>query len=814
MKEVSNVGSGGIYVGRLTRAQKERNDKQWYKDSFEYIFSRRSFLDYGGSYDGMGSRQKKIKVNFDLFNGQLDKDDFISVIRPFGVKRKSVDKLPDNFRNMDILSMKINSVLGIEMNRPFIFRVSAVNPEVTNDKMEREIGMYKDYVVENIMAPIRQQVMEQAIQSSGGEVDDEARAQIQQQINAEIEERTPEKVRNYMQRDHRESIEVMMQHLMNYIKMSKNTEEHLHIGCKHAMICGEEVYYIGERNGDLFFSEVHPRYFYPDIDVNKDFIEDGEWCSCDWYLSPSDVVSMFGDELSGKEIDDMYSGITVGVGESELAIVNRMWNQGGIGYVNENNGRVKVVHCVWKGLRNVKRISFTDEEGNISQAVVDETYKVNEDVGEVLLENLWIPEVYECYKIIGIDKYVRMRPIPGQDKLSGDLYSSKLPYYGCIYREGKNKSLSLLDRGKEYQYYYNVIMYRIQLLMSSDKGKKIMIDKKVIPENDFMDVEKFMHFVHASSVLFVDGVGGQDTSTMPTQLLDLGQSGDISRYQQIAEYINQQCMSSMGISPQMLAQLGNREAAANTQAMLRQSANILEPFFIRHNRVKKNIYTALLEASKWVYKGTGKMKLEYVLDDLDMAVFELESDRLENVDFGIFVSEQSDYEVTKDNIMYLAQAGLQNGLLDFKTILELRRTDSELVAKEIIERMVDEKKEEASKAQEQQMQLQQQQQQFQMELLQRQHQNKLEEIAEKGRWDVKRISTQMLLTGASFNPDTDRNADGTNDYLESAQKGLENVDLRAKGNPQSVAEKKVEYDHDIALKKIELEERKLKQDKK
>ena len=65
-----------------------------------------------------------------------------------------------------------------------------------------------------------------------------------------------------------------------------------------------------------------------------------------------------------------------------------------------------------------------------------------------------------------------MQPLPGQFKDINNLFYCKLPYYGIVHDAINSQSQSLVDRLKSYQYWYNIIMYRLELLLAADKGKK------------------------------------------------------------------------------------------------------------------------------------------------------------------------------------------------------------------------------------------------------------------------------------------------------------------------------------------------------
>ena len=168
---------------RLTRAQKEANDKKWFKDQLRSLnkisFSTGSM--FGLTNLGRGiSDYRRMKVNYDLFNNVINKADFEHVCYPFG---KEAGELPADFTNKDIISGKIKALLGMEMRRPFSWKVVATNTEATTRKEEEEFSKLEDFVVNSIIAPIKQKIeLEQAQALKGQELTTEEKQRIEQAI--------------------------------------------------------------------------------------------------------------------------------------------------------------------------------------------------------------------------------------------------------------------------------------------------------------------------------------------------------------------------------------------------------------------------------------------------------------------------------------------------------------------------------------------------------------------------------------------------------------------------------------------------------
>ena len=183
---------------RMSRAEKEANKKSWYKQKIRLLDTHSNRTAYG--FGGV-SEYHRMKVNYDLFNNIIDLRDFEYVCKPFGAE---TGELPAKMVNRDILSNKIKVILGIEMKRPFDYKVVAINSEATTRKEQEEFKRLKEYVVNSIIAPLRKQLEVQSQQENQGkELTPEQRQQIEKQIDEQLKAMTPEEVKVYMERPSR-----------------------------------------------------------------------------------------------------------------------------------------------------------------------------------------------------------------------------------------------------------------------------------------------------------------------------------------------------------------------------------------------------------------------------------------------------------------------------------------------------------------------------------------------------------------------------------------------------------------------------------
>jgi hypothetical protein len=784
---------------RLSMAQKNANDKQWYKEQADLLEAEHDNLN---SANGGVSEYKRMKVNYDLFNNILNKEDFAYVCTPFGAE---VGQLPADMVNRDISSGKIKAILGMEMKRPFSWKVIAVNSEATTRKETEEFNQHKQWVNDMVMMPIRQEEAIKAQQQARGrELNEQEQDQIRTQIEQAVAARTPASIRRMMQREHQDPAEVLGHQLLEYVMQKCEIKRKFNDMFKHAMISAKGVMYVGLFNGEPHAWNVNSADFCPDTDSNVQFTEDGEMASCRYHMRPSQIVALFNDELNQTEIDELYEQYhtyqTSFVADNLFAFEEFR--------DDENAHTIPVLHTVWRSLTKYGFLTYLDDEGVEQMMTVDENYRFNPDHGDVDIEWKWLPEVYETWKI-GKDMYKKMQPLPGQVKDVDNMYNCKLPYYGAIYDNMNSKPTALMDRLKVYQYYYNIVMYRLELLLASDKGKKILMNINAVPDSAGMNLEKWQYFFESSPWAWFDpdeeGMEYSDVNTM-AKVLDLSVASDIGKYIDIAEYLKKQAGESVGITPQVEGQIGPNEAVSNTRQNIIQSSHILEPYFELHNHVKKNVLQALLETAKIAYHNSSKKVLSYVLDDLSLRMLTIDEELLDNSTYGLFVSNSSKAEEAKETIRQFAHAALQNQKVELSDVISVIRQDGIVEAEETLKDAENERRKQLQAQQENLERIRNEEAKAAREFEKEKMAHELEAIVLKEEERRKTVLLGGALTGMSFNPESDRDEDGVNDFFEIAQDGL-NAELEV--SKQRLEEEKLAHQKQMDREKLSLERAKL-----
>lgn len=403
--------------------------------------------------------------------------------------------------------------------------------------------------------------------------------------------------------------------------------------------------------------------------------------------------------------------------------------------------------------------------------IVSENYRLKKEQGDLSVEWKWIPEVHEGYKI-GTDIYVGMGPIENQHKDLDNLYEAKLPYYGAVYDHENSQATSLVDRIKPYQYLYNILMYRMELLIASDKGRKAFINIAAVPRSAGISLKQFEYYMESNQYTYLnpneEGNRFGNIGELVKEV-DLSNTSDVSKYVDLMAYIEDRAGNSIGVTKQLEGQIAAREAVSNVQQSITLSTNILEQYFQRHDAVKRNVLEGMLELSKIAYAKGDKKVMSYVLDDMSVASLTLDPELLDSSTFGIFVTDASSASQSKEMMTQLAHAAMQTGTASMSTLMKVLQTDTVREAEEILKtgeemtRM--QKMQEEKIAHERQMQLMQQQE----EMEQRKHDRELEKIEFEEKLKYKRELAGKAIMAMGFSQEDDVNNNNNPDPLDAAE---------------------------------------------
>ena len=651
------------------------------------------------------------KLNYNLVNGILDIKDCALILNPDSV---DASYIPENIQHYPTINSKLNILRGEEISRRFEYRVICTNPTaISSIEEQKSQEMYEAFklIIENT-------------------------AQSEEELKIQLEKLQADFV--YSWQDLREIRANAL--LAHYIK-EYNFPQLFNSGFMDAATVGEEIYQCKVVSGEPVIEKLNPLKIRVFKSGYSNKIEDADIVVIEDFWSPGKIIDHFYDSLKEQDIKyieklpnssdatemdnyDETKGFVRSDQIDEGTVIDNyllFTNDNTTNGYWDSDGNIKVLQVFWKSRRKIKKVKSYDlETGEETFSFYPETYVLNTDIGEEE-EIFWINEAWQGVKI-GREIYTEMKPCAIQYNRLSNPSRCHFGIVGSIYNLNDEKPFSLVDMMKPFAYLYDVIHDRLNKAIAANWGIIMELDLASVPKG--WDVEKWMYYAKINHIAvkdsFKEGNIGAATGKLAGAMANNSRGmigADTGNYIQqhinLLEFIKAEMAEAVGISKQREGQISHTETVGGVERATLQSSHITEWLFSIHNDVKKRVLECFLETAKHAMKGKSK-KFQYILSDMTAQLIEIDGDEFSENDYGIVVDNSPQTQELASKLDMLAQAGLQNQLLDFSTIMKIYSNTSLAETQRLIEKSEAERKKAAQEAQVQQSKIEEAKLQQQM----------------------------------------------------------------------------------------------------
>ena len=684
---------------------------KWGKQCVDFADAKGSILNYAMLRKSVAHK----KINYDLVNMKLHTEDIAYVLNPNKLKAGFI---PDSLQHYPTINSYLNLLRGEALSRPFEWHVVVTNPNAVSD-IERT---KRDAILQSFQSLIENQSISE----------EDFQKKIQEQ-------------NNFFQYQYQDMREVRANELLKHYGKEYDFRNLFDAeGIMDALIANEEHYSVDIVGGEPIIERIDPLELRIYRNGTSNRTEDADMIVWETFRSIGWVYDTYYDVLTKKDQEYLEKVATGSIDSNSdeaywrdnNAFYDAEWGNrlvgnprffsellGEYGFTNsllpyDAEGNVRVLRVYWKSRRKIKKIKRYDPQtGEEEFHFYPETYIPMENMGEEE-EVFWVNEAWEGTKI-GTDIYVNIRPRPIQFNSMSSPSKCHFGIIGQMYSIGSKNSPSLVDILKPYAYMYDATIDKLYKLLESNLGKLVIFDTASIP--DSWKVEKWLYFAKVNHIAvknsFNEGKKGASTGKMygsmnnnTTGVVDASVSQEISFNIQLLDWLDTNMGKVCGITPQRLGQISNRETVGGVERATLQSAHVTEHIFARHDNLKKRVLEAFIDMSKIALKGR-KKKFEYITSTGALRIMEIDGDEYNECDYGLVVDNSQNTQILFQKLDMLAQAGLQNQMFNFSTLLKLYSSDS--IAEKT--RMMEEAERQAQEMQQQQQQQQLQMQQHQLE---------------------------------------------------------------------------------------------------
>jgi hypothetical protein len=805
---------------RLSYKDKIAKDFQWGKDMIDNL----ELNYYGSSYNyntdstvdrnGRADYSRKLS-NYDLYNNKIYQQDFERECNALGIE---IGQFVDEVKPYNKTPNKIGVLLGEELLRPFNYRPILINSEGIRTKQAAFDEALRGLIQENV-----EELITTIRSRYNMNVADQERQQLEQEIQEKVDSLVDatelSKLRRTSYLDQRE---IMASRILEYLRLKLRLRSLMNDAFKHGLIAGEEVVWVGVRNGEPTVEIINPLGFFYDKSPEVKYVQNGMYAGYRTMMTSGDIIDRYAEFLNDEDIEKLEGPIQgINGARADLIAKDMRYHHSDIytEMLSRTMGRAsdegsygnaewgthwQVTHVEWRSERKVYFVKSTGEDGEEKVEILSEDFVIPPgsmrktkkvrgrkityyEFQDITVEEGWIPEVWEGTKI-GSDIYVGIGPKPYQYRSMDNPYSVKLGYHGLVYNNMNSESISLMDRMRPFQFLYFIIAHKLKQLVAKDKGQMVTFDTSLVPEE--LGLEKVLYYMENFDINFINSLqnaeeAGAYQRSIITSATNRSNMQHIMSYIQLLDAIDTQISDVAGITRQREGQTPNNQAVTNAQQDLMQSSTVTEAvYFSPHFDLWREVLESLLQYSQAAWKDKSIIK-QYVLDDGSIETLNLTPTGFENSDFGVFISNSSKDNEVFQTLKQLTQPLLQNDKATMVDIIKIFKATSV----QQLQQQIEESELKAQQMQSQQLEenrrMAQEAQKFQLEQQERQRQHELE-------IERMKAQTDLAVAGLKAQVDSEKNAP----------------------NETNLERAKFELDKEIAKEKIKLDKKKLEQDKK
>lgn len=605
----------------------EKENYSWYSSCCDWIIAQ------GQAFKDIQDCELKYKV----LQGIMPNEFYRKTINPYNSTNEKYTKFPATLRNYDLMKPVIRRYVGEYLSNPHDFIVSANNPEVVLAKNARLREELTNIVQKQIAAKI-QQIFAEYIQQGGDP--QQFNAQEQFDVNAFVKEFNE----NFI-----DDISAQGQQILSVIK--DITEDNIFYARAYfEFVTFGQCYTYSEVVGEkLIKRNVSFRDAYP-IPNDNMFVEDHDMFCERRKLTYQQIIDEFDEHLSEKDrefLDTYYAKHSVQNVPAEYTFDvyasyfpdacgkfkkedRNLFNTAPNMQRDINSDLYDVWHVVWRGESKRSIVTYVNEAGFVTQRTEVGDYKLNREAGDISIEHVYVPQVYESVRI-----GTRTTAIyPYKARAIAYDREGKLPYNGLMELLPGFGPFSIVDIMTPYQTFYNIVAYHREIAIAKNKLSVLLIARSLLGKVPEDTIYKML----ADGVLYIDDENDQGMlRAQQVRMVNTSYGDYITQLSGLLEDIKLQAEMQVDMTPQRYGEIANSAGKGVTEeAIVRGSMGsvIVE---IMMDAVRERDYARDMDYSKLAW-----------IDGLDTS-FRDEENNLKYISLNVNNHVYADYVIKAKN---------------------------------------------------------------------------------------------------------------------------------------------------------------------
>ena len=802
---------------------------------------------------------RRLLKNYKLAKGVIDKSDYI--VEPDNDYKDLMDTLTKE--NDSALELKfypivpnvINVLTGEFAKRYSKVQFRAVDDASYNEMLEQKRMQIEEALLSDAEANLVRRMVDMGM--------DPASEEAQQQMSPEAIKSLPE-IEDFFSKSYRSMVEEWASHQLAVDDERFKMQELEERGFRDMLIADREFWHFRMLEDDYDVELWNPVLTFYQKSPDQRYIADSNYAGKVDLMTVSDAIDRYGylmDEKQLKSLQRIYPARSAQYqvngyqndGAYYDATRSHEWNTNSPGlayrqytsnYWNDpaNGGDIlseildenedvsswgegnllRVATIYWKTQRKVGHLTKIEDDGEVTQEIVDETFKITKKAifdtsifknktKENLLQGehiewIWINEVWGGVKIgpnlpamwrstmgdninpiyLGINRTKPGR-LPFQFKGNNTLYGCKLPVEGRVFSDRNTRSTSLVDLMKAYQIGYNMVNNQIADILIDELGTVIMFDQNALPRHSMGEDWGKNNYSKAWVAMKDFQMLPLDTSITNTenatnfnhyQTLNMEQTSRLMSRIQLANYFKQQCFDAIGINPQRLGGAVSAQTATGVVQAMQQSYAQTEMYFVQHSdHLMPRVHQMRTDLAQYYYSTNPSVRLSYISTEAEKVNFQINGTELLLRDFNVFATTKTNHRAILENLKQMALTNNTTGASIYE-LGNIVKADSIAEVSDILK----DSETRMQKQREQDMQQQRQMQEQQLQAKAQEDQQKLQVEMSENEKDRQNDITLAEIRSAGYGSMVDINQNQQSDFQDAMKDIRETTQYREQMN--------------------------------
>ena len=549
---------------RVSYAEKQKAD--WYGNCIDYV------IDAGTSFND----RKETETKLAILHGDIPNEYYKKTLNPYNSSNEKYTRFPATMRNLDIMNDVVRRYVSEYFKGVHEFVVGANAPDVIlkrNAKLREEIGILASQAFQQEFEKRLQQLQAEAEQS-GTPID---------QINPQDAMPDPEEFMNNFNENYIDEESKQAQDILDYVR-SITSDTMIYLSAFFDYISVGECYTYSDIRGEQIIKEHIPVIDAYPIPNGEFFVEDHDMFARRMMLSYSQIMDMFDEYLTDKDrkfLEDYYAKGNQKGGtqllyskyfETYSDVCEKFTKEERDHFkkqpirINEgNNNLYEVWHVVWKGEVRKGILTYVNEVGLTTTRIVDESYRLDKQNGDISIEWEWDTQVYEGYRIGS--RYTAIYPIKARPIAYER--NGKLPYNGIMELLPYMGKFSIISIITPFQIMRNIFAYHREMVIAKNKMFILLLPQSLVSTKE----EDRVYRMAADGTLLVDDAEDTNSQKMAQiRLLNANMGDYIAQITQLMIATRQEAWDCVDMNAQRYGEIAQSAGAATTQEAVARSS--------------------------------------------------------------------------------------------------------------------------------------------------------------------------------------------------------------------------------------------------